>query len=93
MNYADKAKKYLVKAIPTINENNIVTQWELELSYTYPHPDDVDNTDTILIKNFSEVVDVSSLDKKLSKYRNADIINLMNISQFDNEFNSEYQLI
>lgn len=88
--YSENADKILSKAIPTVRADGTVREWELEVVYSYPG-EGYATTDKPMRRRYSEREDVGYLNKTPDQFTKTDLLNLMNIMQYDMVFDSTYE--
>jgi hypothetical protein len=87
--YSKNSDKTLSKAVPTVKADGTVKEWELEVVFSYPAEGFTTN-DTPMRRRFTEIEDVSYLNKTPNQFTKAELLSFMNLTQYGRIFDSTY---
>lgn len=87
MNYSDKAIKKITSAIPTIDADQNVIKWEVELEYCLNDY----CIKYISIASIGDIVNNLTVSKKPTEYSVSELMTFARENHFDNVFNSMYE--
>lgn len=89
-NYSENCDKTLVRAFPTLNANNIVKSWQIEVVYSYPTAGYA-TTNEPLRRKYQHIEKVEHLNKTINQFTKTELLAFFNNGQYDSIFDSTYE--